>query len=336
MPGVFINYRRDDRAGWVWAVHGRLESAFGDDIVILDVKDIAMGEDYADFITKQLQLIDVLLAIIGPSWITIADVNGRPRLEDPEDLLRREIAMALSLDIDVIPVLVDNAEMPSSGQLPDNVKRLAALSAFKLRPDRFDTDVEKLVAVVGEKMGVDPQSIDRAQDFVSRLDSQSHGVPDGKQDPPTVGEQMTVLPESRLSFDSDKGDWVGQGLTMTLTPTEYDFTLWEQTKPHSLWFELDDERSSWSVTFEAPRGERLSVGAYSQAEGAMKRHSRPGFDLSGDGRACSDIEAEFEIKRLDRNERRTVVVFEAEFAQRCGGDSAALRGSLHYYAERRQ
>jgi hypothetical protein len=59
-----------------------------------------------------------MLVVIGTHWLSITDDNGRRRLDDSEDFVRREIEAALQSGIRVIPVLVDGATMPPSDQLP--------------------------------------------------------------------------------------------------------------------------------------------------------------------------------------------------------------------------
>ena len=53
-----------------------------------------------------------MLAVIGPDWATVSDSHGRPRLSDPGDVVRMEIATALQTGKPVIPVLVGGASMP--------------------------------------------------------------------------------------------------------------------------------------------------------------------------------------------------------------------------------
>jgi hypothetical protein len=54
----------------------------------------------------------VLLAVIGPTWLTVTDERGRRRLDDPDDIVRLEIEAALAREVRVIPILVEGAVMP--------------------------------------------------------------------------------------------------------------------------------------------------------------------------------------------------------------------------------
>ena len=63
------------------------------------------GAEFADVIRQQVERCDVLLALIGPDWNQITDVQGRRRLDLQDDLVRVEIASALSAGKRVIPSL---------------------------------------------------------------------------------------------------------------------------------------------------------------------------------------------------------------------------------------
>ena len=63
----------------------------------MDLSSIVPGADFAERIEQAIRTSDVLVAVIGPKWLTIADEDGRRRLDDPGDLLSREINLALDL-----------------------------------------------------------------------------------------------------------------------------------------------------------------------------------------------------------------------------------------------
>jgi hypothetical protein len=57
----------------------------------------------------------VLLALVGEEWLTITDADGRRRLDDPDDFVRLEIEAALTRNVRVIPILIDEqSRSPSS------------------------------------------------------------------------------------------------------------------------------------------------------------------------------------------------------------------------------
>jgi hypothetical protein len=150
MPGgssgrVFISYRRRETSGLAGRLYDRLAARFGDDQVFMDVDTIALGVDFAEVITQAVSTCEVLLAVIGPGWLTATDEDGRRRLDDPDDIVRLEIAAALERDVRVIPILVEGAAMPRRQELPDDLASLARRNALTLRHESFRSDADRLV-----------------------------------------------------------------------------------------------------------------------------------------------------------------------------------------------
>lgn len=142
--GIFICYRRDDSAGYARALHDRLSAHFGDKQIFMDIEQIEPGEDFVQVIEEAVSSCDVLVAIIGRSWLTSQDETGR-RLDNINDFVRVEIAAAFARDIRVIPVLVQGARMPRSQDLPEGVQPLSRRQAFDLSDQRWQHDVNRLI-----------------------------------------------------------------------------------------------------------------------------------------------------------------------------------------------
>jgi TIR domain len=148
-PGrIFISYRREETAypaGWLY---DRLADHYGGGQVFKDVDSIQLGDDFVEVITRAVGSCDVLLALIGDQWLTITDEHGRRRLDDPDDFVRLEIEAALSRNVRVIPILVDGARMPRTGELPGSLAALVRRQALELSPARFDFDTGRLLRVL--------------------------------------------------------------------------------------------------------------------------------------------------------------------------------------------
>src|SRR5215471_5118129 len=95
LGGVFISYRRQESSGITGRLYDRLAGRFGDDQVFMDVDTIALGADFTQVITQAVSNCTVLLAVIGPGWLTATDEDGQRRLDDPDDIVRVEIHTAL-------------------------------------------------------------------------------------------------------------------------------------------------------------------------------------------------------------------------------------------------
>lgn len=151
MSGIFISYRRQDSRGDAGRLATDLKAAFGEEQIFRDIETIEAGSDFAKAIGDAVGSCDVLLAVIGPSWLTTSDKNRR-RLDDPDDFVRLEIVAALNRGIGVIPVLVGDATMPRREDLPKPLHKLARRQAHELSDSRWAFDVQKLVTVI-EKGG---------------------------------------------------------------------------------------------------------------------------------------------------------------------------------------
>lgn len=152
-PGIFISYRRQETAPYAGWLANRLADHFGGDRVFKDIDSIQAGDNFTETISAALASCQVLLALIGDQWLTIADRKGRRGLDKPKDFVRLEIEAALSLDIRIIPILIDGARMPRAGQLPSSLAGLAARQALELTSDRFDFDFGRLLKVL-DRVGV--------------------------------------------------------------------------------------------------------------------------------------------------------------------------------------
>ena len=144
MSGVFISYRRDDTAGHAGRLFDHLSRAFGEDGVFMDVDDIRRGDTFADTLTERLRQADVLLAVIGKQWLTLADSAGRRRLDNADDWVRSEVRGAIVAGHLVIPVLVGGAGLPSAAELPEDIRALSERQKAEVRDGSWNDDIVSL------------------------------------------------------------------------------------------------------------------------------------------------------------------------------------------------
>ena len=145
-PKIFISYRRDDSQAMVDRMFERLTEAFGHQNLFRDIDSIPKGLDFRQWIERSVTQCDVLLAVIGPRWLDIADETSRRRLDDPADFVRMEIESALRRNIPVIPVLLAQTRMPKPDALPESLRDLAYRNGSLVRHDPdFTNDMRTLV-----------------------------------------------------------------------------------------------------------------------------------------------------------------------------------------------
>ncbi len=156
MGGIFISYRRDDTEGHAGRLYDALVRRFGKQAVFLDVDGIQPGADFHDVIESTVRSCDIVLPLIGKRWLDVKDAAGKRRLDDKEDVLRRELECALTHGVTTIPLLVHGAQMPGPASLPPTLAPLAGLNAFELRHTRWDGDVALLLDKLAAELGAAP------------------------------------------------------------------------------------------------------------------------------------------------------------------------------------
>jgi hypothetical protein len=148
---IFINYRREDTQGYTGRLYDALAARFLEDHIWMDIDSLRPGVDWPRELNDAIESCDVLLAVIGDRWLSVADGSGVPRLNDPDDHCRQEIEAALDRpNVTVIPVMVGGASMPGRSQLPPSLARLADRQNFELSPRRWKADVADLIRTLEE------------------------------------------------------------------------------------------------------------------------------------------------------------------------------------------
>lgn len=155
MGDVFISYRRDDSRSATGRLADRLQAAFGADRVFRDIGSIAPGADFEAALRRAIEGATVLLAVVGPRWLSVVDADGRRRIDDPSDLVRREIESAMTAGRAVIPLLVDGARMPAPAELPPALAAFGRMQALVLDDARWTHDCESLIEAL-RRHGVEP------------------------------------------------------------------------------------------------------------------------------------------------------------------------------------
>ena len=151
MARIFICYRREDSSGHAGRLYDRLGARFGDD-VFMDIDAIGPGVDFARLIDETIDTVEAVIVVIGHQWLSSTDANGSRRLDDPEDLVRQEISVALARDVLVIPVLVQGAVLPESEDLPPELVGLARHNAVEVSDARWNYDADRLVQALEEAL----------------------------------------------------------------------------------------------------------------------------------------------------------------------------------------
>lgn len=144
MPDIFINYRTGDEEASAGLIDLELSRRFGPDRIFRAGKSIPPGENYIHQLLTAARDSEVLLAVIGPRWLTAVDERGRNRLYDETDWIRREILTAFEHGGRVIPVLVGRTPRLRRSDLPPELARLADCQYRRLDHRRSAVDLRAL------------------------------------------------------------------------------------------------------------------------------------------------------------------------------------------------
>ena len=142
---AFISYRRTDSLAATRGLAEQLRTSFGFSHVFID-NTISFGEKWPDRIEKALAKANVLLAIIGPNWLTASDQYGRRRLDLKSDWVRREIQTAIETGIPIVPVLLQGGKLPDNPEaLPDPLIPLLSYKWYTLPDEEWDNRLRGLL-----------------------------------------------------------------------------------------------------------------------------------------------------------------------------------------------
>ena len=140
-PLVFISYRRADSSAASRWLAQTISTTFGPASVFIDTESIRMGDAWPERIDQALQHATILVPVIGPSWLRIADEYGRRRLDKPDDWVRNEIHHGLETRLHIIPILLSGTAPPKPEALPESIANLCRFQAFEIRDDRWENDL---------------------------------------------------------------------------------------------------------------------------------------------------------------------------------------------------
>lgn len=132
VPEVFVSYRRNDAASAAGRLAAGLQEHLGHRRVFLDLEGIRPAQAWADSIGAALSHCRVGVVVIGPRWLAPGADGGTPRLQLPDDVLRREVATLLASGKTVVPVLVDGARLPEADALPSDLAMLPRLQTLTI------------------------------------------------------------------------------------------------------------------------------------------------------------------------------------------------------------
>jgi TIR domain len=144
MPIIVISYRRQDSNDIARRIYEALKAKYGEKSVYIDIESIQPSADYRVHIRQTLERALVMLAVIGTQWQGLRP-DGGARIFDPDDPVRDEVETMLANRRAVMPVLVNDAAMPSASEIPPSLLPFRYRHAIAVRSgDEFSADIQRL------------------------------------------------------------------------------------------------------------------------------------------------------------------------------------------------
>jgi hypothetical protein len=134
---------------------------------------------------------------------------------------------------------------------------------------------------------------------------------------------------TRVAFDSDPDDWIGQGGHIEYTTAEPSLGFCICQSPTSIVWGMQNSQDFWSGDFSVPNAQFAS-GHYDAIEWRSDPN-RPGIEVAGDGRGCGG-NGWFDISQIKLDVYGRIRNLAMTYAQHCGTAAASLWGSAEFRA----
>ena len=141
---IFICYRRDD-SGMAGRIGDSLGIEFGRDGVFLDTDKLTLGRRFDSELMRTLNETDVFVAVIGRDWLQTLQQR---QSSGQTDYVVEEIKEALRLQLSVIPLVVDDAELPDESLLPVEISNAMRWHGHNVRHESFRRDIDELIQAI--------------------------------------------------------------------------------------------------------------------------------------------------------------------------------------------
>ncbi|HFD13384.1 MAG TPA: hypothetical protein ENJ32_13090, partial [Crenotrichaceae bacterium] len=140
---------------------------------------------------------------------------------------------------------------------------------------------------------------------------------------------------SFISFDSQEGDYIGQGKAQVWVESDGTFSSRStQDRENTVTIDFTSDENWWTLNFASPENQPLTVGNYSNATRyPFQPSDENGLSVSGTGRGCNTLEGQFEILEISYDTSGKLKSFAATFEQHCEKGDPALFGAVSYNAD---
>lgn len=156
MVKIFISYRRAESQEQTKRIASVLKRHFGDAQVVLDTDNFPLGNDFRVEIMQHLVESQVVLVVIGITWLDILLGRLADTSTSEPDWVMEEIETSIREQKRIIPVTLDEASFPPVKLLPPSIRSLNYRNGANLRTSiyRFDEDIRRLIQKIERDQGI--------------------------------------------------------------------------------------------------------------------------------------------------------------------------------------
>ena len=149
MASIFISYRKTGvDKGSSLNLSQDLRESFGDDAVFRDDESLGLGR-FDEQIIQRIKSSRAMIVVIGPSWIDrILD------LYQSEDWVCREIEEGLKWQLLMVPLFIDDAQLPKGFYPPGSIKGLFDFQSWRISNRHWKEDVSELIDLLSKYLGL--------------------------------------------------------------------------------------------------------------------------------------------------------------------------------------
>ncbi len=165
---VFVSYRRKSWA-FTHRMAGDLKQVLDADIFV-DITGVDQA-NFADSILSHLRVADVVLLVV--SEFTFSE-----RIQEPNDWVRHEIALALELRKPIVLIAVEGLFPPAAAMLPPDIRGVTRMQGIKFYPEFWEAALTQLAEFIPKVVTSPVPDIAPPQQPVNPSDSPAPVSPD--------------------------------------------------------------------------------------------------------------------------------------------------------------
>jgi hypothetical protein len=166
-----------------------------------------------------------------------------------------------------------------------------------------------------------------ASGAIARLDARYVQHCESPDAPALRGRLLYRAAPLSYAYDSEAGDYVGDGTSHTFENATSTFDLSGDAERVAI--HVEGDRENWDLVFAPAADSTLAEGVYGDAQRwPFHDAGHPGLSVFGNSRGCNTLTGSFEIVTLEFRQDGTVRRFRATFEQHCEGGEPALTGEI--------